>query len=152
MVAGFTRCGHRIGTRNGNRRLAPGKERDRATDQLFRRARSAGNTRPVGIRSAGDGSGAEHDAADATAEVDGALPWSGSLDAARRAVLVNMAFNMGLGVHGQSGLLGFARMLAAVERGDYDRAAAEMMDSRWARQVGPRAHRRARQMQTGEWQ
>ena len=94
----------------------------------------------------------EHDAAGAAAEVDGALPWSGSLDDARRAVLVNMAFNMGLGVHGQSGLLGFTRTLAAVEAGDYDRAAAEMMDSKWARQVGPRAHRLARQMQTGEWQ
>ena len=94
----------------------------------------------------------EHDAAGASAEVDGALPWSGALDDARRAVLVNMAFNMGLGVHGQSGLLGFTRMLGAVERGDYDRASAEMMDSRWAQQVGPRAQRLSRQMQTGEWQ
>ena len=94
----------------------------------------------------------EHDAAEAATEVDGALPWSGALDDARRAVLVGMCFNMGLGVNGQSGLLGFTRMLAAVEGSDYDRAAAEMMDSKWARQVGPRAHRLSRQMQTGIWQ
>ena len=74
------------------------------------------------------------------------LPWSLRLDEARRAVLINMAFNLGV-----RGLLGFKNMLAAVEAGAYDRAAAEMMDSRWAGQVGERAARLARQMQMGEW-
>ena len=95
----------------------------------------------------------EHDAADAAAEVDGALPWSGSLDDARRAVLVNLCFNVGIGVAASAtGLLGFKKMLAAIQTGDYDRAAAELMDSRYATQVGPRAYRLARQLQTGEWQ
>ncbi|HYE19703.1 MAG TPA: glycoside hydrolase family protein [Tepidisphaeraceae bacterium] len=75
------------------------------------------------------------------------LPWSLRLDEARRAVLVNMAFNLGV-----RGLLGFRNMLAAVEAGQYDRAADEMMDSQWAGQVGERAARLARQMQTGIWQ
>ena len=88
----------------------------------------------------------EHDIADACAEVDAAFPWATALDDVRRAVLQNMAHNLGI-----AGLKGFAKMLEAAERGDYDRAAAEMMDSRWAQQVGPRAHRLARQMQLGEW-
>ena len=94
----------------------------------------------------------EHDITEARAEVDANLAWSGALDDARRDVLVNMAFNMGIGAWGGAGLLGFVAMLTACERGDYDRASAEMMDSTWATQVGPRAHRLARQMQTGEWQ
>ena len=93
----------------------------------------------------------EHDITEARADVAANLPWAETLGDARHAVLVNMAFNLGIGVLGQSGLLAFVKMLAACERGDYDRAAAEMMDSTWAKQVGPRAHRLARQMQLGEW-
>jgi lysozyme len=51
-----------------------------------------------------------------------------------QAVLVNMAFNLG-----PLGLRQFRRMLAAVEAGDFGTAAHEMLDSRWALQVGPRA-------------
>lgn len=45
-------------------------------------------------------------------------------------VLVNMAFNLG-----RTRLRGFKNMLAAVEAKDYDTAAAEMVDSKWYRQV-----------------
>lgn len=89
----------------------------------------------------------DHDIQDATIEVDARLPWVATLDGARRAVLINMAFNLGIG-----GLLAFRKMLAAVERGDWAAAAGEMLDSRWATQVGPRAHRLSRQMETGLWQ
>lgn len=75
------------------------------------------------------------------------LPWAMSLDEARRGVLVNMAFNMGIG-----GLLGFKKMLAACEKGEWTTAAAEMLDSEWAAQVGVRAERLVRQMESGEWQ
>ena len=74
------------------------------------------------------------------------LPWSGCLTAPRHAVLVGMAFNMGVG-----GLLAFRRMLTACEHGDYAEAAREMLDSRWAGQVGDRAQRLAQQMESGEW-
>ena len=66
---------------------------------------------------------------------------------ARMAVLVNMAFNLGI-----TGLLNFSRMLQAVEKGDFDTAALEMLDSRWARQVPNRAQELAQQMISGEWQ
>lgn len=45
-------------------------------------------------------------------------------------VLVNMAFNIG-----RTRLRGFKNMLAAVENKDYDRAADEMVDSKWYTQV-----------------
>jgi lysozyme len=45
----------------------------------------------------------------------------------------------------------FRRALAAMERRDWETAAAEMLDSLWARQVGARADRLARQMLTGRW-
>jgi lysozyme len=36
-------------------------------------------------------------------------------------------------------LVGFTRLRAAVRRGDWDEAAAEALDSRWAAQTGRRA-------------
>jgi hypothetical protein len=47
-----------------------------------------------------------------------------------------MMFNMG-----QTRLSGFKKMLAALEKGDYAEMAVQMMDSKWATQVGPRATR-----------
>jgi lysozyme len=64
----------------------------------------------------------------------------------REWVLVNMAFNMGI-----SGLLEFRQMLEAYRAGDYAKAAQEMLNSKWETQVGDRAHRLSRQMETGEW-
>ena len=74
------------------------------------------------------------------------MPWARALSPERQAVLVNMAFNLGI-----AGLLAFKRMLAACERGEYAAAAREMLDSVWAKQVGARAVRLAEQMRTGEW-
>ncbi|OHU85496.1 MULTISPECIES: glycoside hydrolase family protein [Pseudoalteromonas] len=66
---------------------------------------------------------------------------------ARKAVLVNMAFNLGI-----SGLLKFKNTIAAVQAGQWETAAIEMLNSRWAVQVGSRADELADQMATGEWQ
>src|SRR5262245_2874706 len=76
-----------------------------------------------------------------------AVPWVGDLDEARRGVLENMAFNLGV-----AGLLRFARTLAMIEAGDYDSAADAMLESKWANQVGERALRLSEQLRTGEWQ
>jgi lysozyme len=70
-----------------------------------------------------------------------------SLNAARRAVLVNMAFNLG-----EEGLSKFVKTLAAVRAGDWEEAKEEMLDSLWATQVGSRATQLAEQMLTGVWQ
>jgi lysozyme len=55
-----------------------------------------------------------------------------------------MAFNLGV-----PGLLKFKRTLAAIRGKEYDRAAAMMLDSRWATQVGMRAERLSKMMATG---
>jgi len=51
-------------------------------------------------------------------------------------VIVNMTFNMG-----RPRLSQFKKFIAGVNAGDWNKAAVEMMDSRWAKQVGARAER-----------
>jgi lysozyme len=75
------------------------------------------------------------------------LPWVAQLDEIRRAVLHNMAFQLGV-----NGLCNFVRTLALVKAGDYAGAAAEMLDSAWAKQTPERAQRLSQQMETGQWQ
>jgi lysozyme len=75
------------------------------------------------------------------------LPWIVTLSPARRGVLMNMAFQMGV-----DGLLGFRNTLTMIEQGEYERAAVGMLNSKWAQQTPERAHRLARQMRTDAWQ
>lgn len=67
------------------------------------------------------------------------------LNAVRQAVLINMTFNLGL-----TRVLNFKRFLSAVQVRDFDTAALEMLDSKWAGQVGQRAIRLAKLMKKGE--
>lgn len=78
-------------------------------------------------------------------ELIAALPWVTTLDDARQNVLMNMAFNLGV-----SGLLTFKLTLAYIRGGHYDLAAAEMLRSNWALQVGVRAKRLSEQMRNGK--
>lgn len=87
------------------------------------------------------------DAEVAIQDVAYSLPWSANLDDARRGVLENMAFNLGI-----KGLMGFHRTLNYVETGNYAAAAQEMLYSDWAKQVGARAERLSVQMKHGVWQ
>ena len=75
-----------------------------------------------------------------------ALPWMEKLSDQRQAVLIEMAFQMGV-----SGLLQFKRTLGFIEDGQYGEAAVEMLESKWAKQTPKRAYRMALQMETGEW-
>ncbi|MCR1770736.1 glycoside hydrolase family protein [Burkholderia glumae] len=84
-----------------------------------------------------------HDVASAVAWLDAELPWWCRLDPVRQRVVVNMAFNLG------AKLLTFKNTLGAMERGDYAVAAAGMLASKWARQVGARADRLAGMMRAG---
>lgn len=70
-----------------------------------------------------------------------ALPWIMQAPEAVQEVLVNMCFNLGL-----AGLLGFRQTLAHLEAGRHAEAAAEMLRSRWAGQVGARAERLAERL------
>lgn len=62
------------------------------------------------------------------------LPWTVKLSEARQAVLLDMAYNLGL-----DGLLKFQKTLMFIERRDYSQAADAMLNSKWATQVGNRA-------------
>jgi lysozyme len=85
-----------------------------------------------------------NDIAALRAQLDRAIPWWRGLDPVRGRVIENMAFNLGC-----AGLLGFPRMLEAVRTGDWRSAAAAMLASRWAGEVGPRADRLAQLIRTG---
>ena len=76
-----------------------------------------------------------------------ALPWFHLLDERRQAVLIQMAFQMGL-----MGLLAFSTTLSHIRVGRYDEAAVAMLESIWAKQTPERAIRLSKQMETGEWQ
>jgi len=69
-------------------------------------------------------------------ELDMKDPWWRNLDDNRQRVMANMCFNLGI-----TRLLKFKKFLGAMEDRNWDKAAVEMLDSRWAIQVGPRAIR-----------
>ena len=102
------------------------------------------NLTDVGISEAEAQMLLDHDIQTAESELLNVFPWAGGLDAIRLRVLIDMTFNLGI-----AGLRTFKRFLAAVESGDYHTAAADMLESRWARQVGKRAQTLAWMMRDG---
>lgn len=72
------------------------------------------------------------------------LPIYHKLDAVRQTVLANLAFNLGT-----PGLLKFRKMWIALDQGDFQTAANEMLNSTWAQQVGIRAARLSKMMREG---
>ena len=76
----------------------------------------------------------ENDIADVLEALTHQFPWfSTALNSARQLALVDMGFM------GPEKLRGFHKMIAAIQRGDFQQAAREMLDSTWAQQVGHRA-------------
>jgi len=67
------------------------------------------------------------------------------LDDVRLRVVLDMAFNMGV-----PRLCKFKKMWGHIHEGAYPAASLEMLDSRWAGQVGQRATRLSEGMRTGE--
>jgi lysozyme len=70
--------------------------------------------------------------------------WYGGLCDVRKNVVISMIFNLGL-----PRFKLFKLMIAALECGDYEVAACEMLDSKWARQVGNRAVELSGMMRAG---
>ena len=80
--------------------------------------------------------------------------WYNQLDETRRAVVLNMAFNLG-----KPKIMKFKKFIGAWLNDDYETASKEMVTgsdgvspSKWASQVGSRAYELADQMRTGQWQ
>ena len=80
-------------------------------------------------------------------ELTRSLPWFSSLDEVRKEALIDLCFNLGL-----TRLLGFKKALAAIEVSDWDTAKVELLDSRWANQVGNRAQEISEMIRTGVYQ
>ena len=89
---------------------------------------------------------AENDVQIVEDELVRAHPCVEELDAVRQLVLIDMAFNLGV-----PRLCKFKKMWAAVHAKQFDVAAKEMLDSRWARQVKSRSTKLAHAMHHGEF-
>lgn len=72
------------------------------------------------------------------------VPCFCSLCEERQYVLISMCFNLGI-----KRLLGFKKMLLALENKNYQVASAEMKDSKWYKQVKRRGEKLCRIMQNG---
>tara|TARA_Y100000356_G_scaffold103497_1_gene89054 strand:+ start:153 stop:527 length:375 start_codon:yes stop_codon:yes gene_type:complete len=81
----------------------------------------------------------------ATDELVKTFDWYPDLDEVRQRVVIDMVFNLGMPRFQQ-----FKKMIQALDDGDYKEASIQMMDSRWASQVGARAERLRDMMETGE--
>ena len=73
-------------------------------------------------------------------------PWFQKLAEPRQAVILDMVFNMGFGT-----LKTFTTLLGLVAAGKYKEASEDMLQTKWAKQVGIRAVEDARMMLTGDW-
>ncbi|MGH8706470.1 MAG: glycoside hydrolase family protein [Burkholderiales bacterium] len=87
----------------------------------------------------------DNDIARVRGEVERAFSWFSRLNPARKDVVLNMVFNLGL-----PGFRRFRRTIAAIRARDWERAGQAMLDSLWARQVGRRAWELAQMMRQGK--
>ena len=81
-----------------------------------------------------------------TANLSNEFEFFKDLNECRQAVLISMAYQLGF-----AGLLGFKRMLAAIQTKYWNDAAHEGLDSRWAKQTPNRANRQMKTLLTGTW-
>ena len=72
------------------------------------------------------------------------FPWFAKLNQNRQEVIVEMVYNLGY-----QGFNGFKKMIAALEQGDFEEAANQGLDSKWAGQVKGRATRLMDMMRKG---
>ena len=70
------------------------------------------------------------------------------LNEPRQAVILDMVFNMGITRFNANT---WVKTFAAIQDNDWEKAANEMLESKWAKQVGQRAIRLSQMMRKGEW-
>lgn len=87
----------------------------------------------------------EEDASYLYNAINDAFPFFKDLNDDRKIVLVDMAF-MGL-----TNLFEFKKMFSAIEDGNFELAAKEMLNSKWAKQVKGRAIELSKAMETGDY-
>lgn len=79
-------------------------------------------------------------------ELNSKLDFYPSLVPARKAVLIDMAFQMGI-----EGLLEFKDTLGLIKNKEYESASKEMLNSNWGRNFAKRATLLSTMMETGLW-
>lgn len=77
-------------------------------------------------------------------ELDKVMPWWRDLDEVRQRVLCDLVFNLGM-----PRFSGFKKSISYMKQQMWDQAADELLDSKWARQVGRRAQTLSEMMRTG---
>jgi len=87
----------------------------------------------------------ENDIARAETDLHRAFLWFPLRNKVRKIVLINMVFNLGM-----TRFRMFKKLIRAIEDRDWERAAKEMLNSRWAKQVGRRASELAQMMRSGD--
>ena len=86
-----------------------------------------------------------NDVNEAILDLNRVLPeWRVILSPARQRAIINMMFNLGA-----TRFASFKKMIQAIKEERFDKASYEMLDSKWARQVGARADRLAKMMLEG---
>ncbi len=78
------------------------------------------------------------------ADLDRELPWWRDLNPDRQFVIIDLCFNLGI-----NKLLNFQKTLSSIATGYYIKAGEQLMQSLYAKQVGKRAERNAKCLQTG---
>lgn len=90
----------------------------------------------------------DNDIDDVMTEIWRALPWFEGLSPNRQLVIADMVFNLGI-----TKFLHFNATISAIRNGRFGVAADQMLESKWARQVGKapgqRAHTLAQMMRAG---
>ncbi len=76
--------------------------------------------------------------------LDQLFPWWKRLSEQRKNVIVDMHFNMG-----STKLIEFHKMIDAIVNEDFWAASSEMLNSKWAKQVGARAMKLSAMMREG---
>ena len=89
----------------------------------------------------------ENDIARCAKELGNEFPWFSGLDEVRRDAMIDLCFNMGI-----TSLRNFKMANAAMAKDDWQEAANQYLDSKYARDVGRRAVEIAEMIRTGEYQ
>lgn len=74
------------------------------------------------------------------------FPWFEGLNQPRKDVIISMIFNMGAPTFSN-----FKRTIQLISKQKFEEAAIEMLASKWAAQVGPRAIELSEMMRAGEY-
>ena len=88
----------------------------------------------------------KNDIYEATNQLLNAFPWMTTFSDVRISAMINFTFNVGIGT-----VRKFSNTIEYLKNEDWEAAADEMMDSKWAEQVGDRAIQITEQIKTGRW-